>query len=59
MPMKTVTGPFVVVDGSGEMLRDANGALREFSTEKRATAFLRPGDKVIVHRARLQLRSPA
>lgn len=43
---KTVPGPFVVVNESGEPLRDERGAVREFSTEKRATAFVGPGHRV-------------
>ncbi len=50
MGKKTIPGPFVIVDGEGQHLRDGSGALREFSTEKRAAAFLRPGDKVMLSR---------
>jgi hypothetical protein len=48
MAKKAIPGPFVIVDGTGQHMRDARGAVREFSTEKRATAFLRPGDKVVL-----------
>ncbi|HEX8415542.1 MAG TPA: hypothetical protein VF637_16920 [Sphingomicrobium sp.] len=43
---RTVPGPFIIVDSAGEPLRDERGAIREFSTEKRAAASLRPGDRV-------------
>ena len=48
MARKSLPGPFVIIDPAGQPLRDGSGALREFSTEKRATAFLRPGDKVML-----------
>ena len=44
---RAVPGPFIIVDSAGEPLRDERGGIREFSTEKRAMASLRPGDKVI------------
>jgi hypothetical protein len=43
---KTVPGPFIVVNEAGEPLRDERGAVREFSTEKRAAALVGPGDRV-------------
>lgn len=48
MGKRTVPGPFVIVDAAGETLRDERGAVREFSTEKRAAGSLRPGDKVSI-----------
>lgn len=50
MSKNRMPGPFVILDCEGQHLRDGSGALREFSTEKRATAFLRPGDKVMLSR---------
>ena len=47
---RTLPGPFIIVDSAGEPLRDERGGVREFSTEKRATANLRPGDRVAVGR---------
>jgi hypothetical protein len=47
MPKKPMPGPFIITDADGEPLRDAVGALREFSTIARANKHLRPGDKVI------------
>jgi hypothetical protein len=50
MAKKSVPGPFVIVDAAGEPFRDPAGAVREFSTEKRAAAFLPPGHKVMLGR---------
>jgi hypothetical protein len=38
----------VIVDNTGQPLLDPRGAVREFSTEKRASAFMRLVDKVIL-----------
>jgi hypothetical protein len=46
MARKTMPGPFIIVGPDREALRDARGAVREFSTIARATQHLRPGDKV-------------
>ncbi|MBB5716266.1 hypothetical protein [Sphingomonas aerophila] len=43
---KIVPGPFIVVNDAGEPLRDERGAIREFSTEKRAAAAVGPGHRV-------------
>lgn len=43
---KTLPGPFIITDADDQPLRDGNGAVRVFSTVKRATPHLRPGDKV-------------
>jgi hypothetical protein len=48
MPKKTVPGPFVIFAADGEPLRDARGAVREFSTVARANSHVRPGDKVVL-----------
>ena len=50
MPRKLVPGPFVIVDAEGQPVRDERGAVREFSTEKRAAAYLQPGHKVVLGR---------
>jgi hypothetical protein len=46
MPKKTLPGPFIILNAQGEALRDARGAIREFSTVARANSHVRPGDKV-------------
>jgi hypothetical protein len=43
---KAPPGPFIITDSDDQPLRDANGAVRVFSTVARATPHLRPGDKV-------------
>jgi hypothetical protein len=47
---KMIPGPFVVVNNAGEPLRDERGAIREFSTEKRAAASAGPEDRVSLGR---------
>jgi hypothetical protein len=47
-PKRSQPGPFIIVDGEGIPVRDANGNIREFSTVARATPYLRPGDKAVL-----------
>ena len=44
---KVAPGPFIIVDANDQPLRDERGAIREFSTEKRASVYLRPGERVV------------
>ena len=47
---KAPPGPYIITDANDQPLRDASGAVRVFSTAKRAIPHLRPGDKVVPHK---------